>query len=431
VRDDFPKQTITEIAKGVGYRCSNPECTRPTVGANAAQDGLITIGVAAHICAASPGGPRYEPVQTREARRAKENGIWLCQNCGRLVDADAQKFTVEVLSGWKRSAQERAFRELVDPGVPAPTEEAVRVGSIIAADNMSGGGADFDELFAKIQAAARADMSAYKRSPIWSGESIELTLRLYDDHSAPPFSISKLPLAVEVAPEVTIVAPPGTGKTTTLMQLAEHVLAAKSIVPLYFRLGDWSAGSSSLLASLHQRSAFRNRNQDDVLRLAERGRVLLLLDGWNELDPATRKKLRIELDQIRRDCPYVRIVITTRRQVLDVPTSGPRIAIEPLSENQEMAIAHARFGGAGEKIVDDAWRTAGVRELIATPLYLSALLSSGSQGASPTTSIASTCNSSERRITVAPEGWLRSSAAVSWTWLGVFEDTWALSMSAK
>jgi hypothetical protein len=112
-----------------------------------------------------------------------------------------------------------------------------------------------------------------------------------------------------------------------------------------------------------------------VLRLAERGRVLLLLDGWNELDPATRKKLRIELDQIRRDCPYVRIVIATRRQMLDVPTSGPRIAIEPLSEDQEMAIAHARFGGAGEKIVDDAWRTAGVRELIAIPLFLSALLS--------------------------------------------------------
>jgi hypothetical protein len=228
-------------------------------------------------------------------------------------------------------------------------------------------------------------MSAYKRAPIWSGESIELTLRLYDDHSAPPFSISKLPLAVEVAPEVTIVAPPGTGKTTTLLQLAEHVLAAKSIVPLFFRLGDWSTGSSSLLSSLHQRYAFRNINQDDVLRLAERGRVLLLLDGWNEVDPATRKKLRIELDQIRRDCPYVRIVITTRRQMLDVPTSGPRVAIEQLSEDQEMAIAHGRFGGAGEKIVDDAWRTAGVRELIATPLYLSALLSGGSQGASPTT----------------------------------------------
>ena len=133
MRDDFPRQTISEIAKGVGYRCSNPECARPTVGANAAQDGIVTIGVAAHI-STSTGGPRYNLSQTRDAQRGNANGIWLCQNCVRLVDADSQKFTVEVLTGWKRAAQERAFRELVAPGMAAPTEEAARVGSITAAD---------------------------------------------------------------------------------------------------------------------------------------------------------------------------------------------------------------------------------------------------------------------------------------------------------
>jgi hypothetical protein len=116
VREDFPRQTITEIAKGVGYRCSNPDCGRPTVSANAAQDRTITIGVAAHIRAASPGGPRFDPAQSREARRGIDNGIWLCQNCGRLVDADPERFTIEVLVRWKREAQERAFRDLVVRG---------------------------------------------------------------------------------------------------------------------------------------------------------------------------------------------------------------------------------------------------------------------------------------------------------------------------
>jgi hypothetical protein len=54
---------------------------------------------------------------------------------------------------------------------------------------------------------------------------------------------------VEVAPEVTIIAPAGTGKTTTLLQLASHVLARNTIIPLFFRLGDWSAGSLGLLAA--------------------------------------------------------------------------------------------------------------------------------------------------------------------------------------
>jgi hypothetical protein len=53
-RDNFLQGTVTEIGKAVGYRCSNPDCRHPTVAANAKQDGIVTLGVAAHICAASP-----------------------------------------------------------------------------------------------------------------------------------------------------------------------------------------------------------------------------------------------------------------------------------------------------------------------------------------------------------------------------------------
>ena len=119
------------------------------------------------------------------------------------------------------------------------------------------------------------------------------------------------------------------------------MLAGKSIVPLYFRLSDVSNGNVGLLATLRQRSAFQNIEHDDLVALAERGRLLLVLDGWNEIDAAFRKQIRLDLDRIRRDWPHMRIVATTRRQVLDVPTGGPRIAIELLSEDQQMDIARA------------------------------------------------------------------------------------------
>jgi hypothetical protein len=379
VRDDFSKGTIREIAKGVGYRCSNPDCRRPTVGANAAQNGTIIIGVAAHICAASPGGPRYNAAQMSEERSSKDNGIWLCQNCGRLVDADPDKFTVDKLIEWKRDAQTRAFRELVAPN-PAFAGELARVEATIAADEQPVD-TGFEALFQTIHSAAAADLATYKRGPLWSADAVELALRIEGDKDAPSFSIGKLPLAVEVAPEVTIVAPPGTGKTTTLLQLAGYTLDAGSIVPLYFRLGDWSAGSTGLLASLAHRSAFRAISPEEIGAIAQRGRLLLLLDGWNELAPDAHKRLRVEIGQIRREWPDVRIVVTTRRQALDVPISGPRVDIEPLSEEQQIAIAEALYGSAAKTIVDNAWRTPGVRALIATPLYLSALLTSGLQNA--------------------------------------------------
>src|SRR5262249_3870652 len=156
-------------------------------------------------------------------------------------------------------------------------------------------------------------------------------------------------------------------------------------VPLYFRLGDWSAGSTGLLASLSQRAAFNGIDAAEFAELAARGRLLLLLGGWNELETGSGNRLRIEVTQIRRDWPNVRIIVKTRRQMRDVPIVGPRVEIEPLSEDQQIAIADARFGAAGRKIVDDAWRTAGIRELIGTPLYLSALLSGGAKGTSPAT----------------------------------------------
>lgn len=135
MRDDFSKGTIREIAKGVGYRCSNPDCRRPTVGANAAQDGTIIIGVAAHICAASPGGPRYNGAQTSEERHSKGNGLWLCQNCGRLVDADPDKFTVDTYNihpapvGGTRKA-------LFDLLSASPREAALAKRCLIAIDEL-------------------------------------------------------------------------------------------------------------------------------------------------------------------------------------------------------------------------------------------------------------------------------------------------------
>jgi hypothetical protein len=48
----------------------------------------FNIGVAAHITAASVGGPRYDASLKPKQRAAIENGIWLCQNCGTMIDRD-------------------------------------------------------------------------------------------------------------------------------------------------------------------------------------------------------------------------------------------------------------------------------------------------------------------------------------------------------
>ena len=112
MRDDFTRDTKDLLAKRVGFRCSNPGCRQLTSGPQADPSGAVNIGVAAHITAASPDGPRYDPTMTPEERVAPDNGIWLCQTDGKLIDNDEVRYTVKDLKAWKAQAEAAAAREL-------------------------------------------------------------------------------------------------------------------------------------------------------------------------------------------------------------------------------------------------------------------------------------------------------------------------------
>lgn len=112
MRDDFSNQIKELLAKRVGYLCSNPDCRQLTCGPQTEPTGSINIGVAAHITAASPGGPRYDGSLSPEQRKASNNGVWLCQKCAKLVDSDEVRYTVAKLNEWKKLAEAAALQEL-------------------------------------------------------------------------------------------------------------------------------------------------------------------------------------------------------------------------------------------------------------------------------------------------------------------------------
>src|SRR5580704_2606801 len=131
--DEFSDQVKRALAARVGHRCSNPECRAATSGPQDDPTRSVNVGVAAHITAASPGGPRYDPDLLPQERSAPSNGIWLCQNDGKLVDNDAARFTVDVLMKWKLDAEteakERVGRTYVSTTTTTPTMLAL--GSIV------------------------------------------------------------------------------------------------------------------------------------------------------------------------------------------------------------------------------------------------------------------------------------------------------------
>ena len=102
--DDFSEAVKRVLASRVGNQCSNPECRALTSGPQEDPAKAVNVGVAAHITAASPGGPRYDPELLPEERSGPGNGIWLCQNHAKLIDNDAARYTVDVLKKCKEDA---------------------------------------------------------------------------------------------------------------------------------------------------------------------------------------------------------------------------------------------------------------------------------------------------------------------------------------
>jgi len=115
-RDDFTQQIKDVLAQRVNFCCSR--CRAQTSGPRVDPRKSLNVGVAAHISAASTGGPRFRPEISSEDRRSVANGIWLCQTCAKLVDSDEERFTTSVLQGLKQKAEADAEERVGRPLSP-------------------------------------------------------------------------------------------------------------------------------------------------------------------------------------------------------------------------------------------------------------------------------------------------------------------------
>lgn len=398
-RDDFLAPTRRRIARRAGYLCSLPTCRRSTIGATSDGNGEIHIGVAAHICAAAEGGPRYDAKMTPEERSSAENGIWLCQDHAKAVDSIDPDFTVERLRMWKAQAQRDSWQRVLHGDGTSN-----RAGFILPA-----------EASLRVRKAAAADLDAFRRSGRWPKGGIALTLEVEGLNE--PISTAALAAALVNLDDLVVVAPPGTGKTTTLFQIAEALLAGGHATPVIVPLGAWSTGNESLLQSVLQRQPFRGLAEDDLRAVAARPGVVLLLDGWNELDSPARLRAATEVTRLSMDLPELGLVIATRKQTLDVPVNGQRVSVLPLCTDQQRALARAAHGDAGGRILDQAWRTPGVRELVTIPLYLESLLALPPGSPFPTTK-----EEVLRRFVAAHESDLARAEALARVTLGLHQS---------
>lgn len=164
-RDDFSPRTRRKLASRAGNVCSVPTCRLPTEGAALGDDAVVDVGIAAHITAAAPGGPRYDASFSPEERRHERNGIWCYAIHGRPDRCRRGAFHGRALAakeaggGLARAilALERTVQPISPDALDANNLATLRQLGLSAEETLAG-------VTARVRAAAQADVAAFKRA---------------------------------------------------------------------------------------------------------------------------------------------------------------------------------------------------------------------------------------------------------------------------
>lgn len=162
-RHNFSAKTVDILGKRVGFLCSNPDCRKLTIGPNIVQEKATIIGVAAHITAASPGGPRFDGSIDEKDRKSIENGIWLCVNCSTLIDKDPDQYPVQLLQTWKAEIEKEISDQL--KGIASTTATQKKL-AFLEVDLIWSGAMRLNRGY------SNKNRRIYGNNPIWAGDPL-------------------------------------------------------------------------------------------------------------------------------------------------------------------------------------------------------------------------------------------------------------------
>jgi hypothetical protein len=109
---------------------------------------------------------------TTEIRVSIDNGLWLCQNCAKLVDNDALAYSVEILRAWRTLAEATSKSE-IERGIAVAVD-----------DRFARAERDMPELIAEMRVDLKGSPLARRFVCMKKGWSVwtDALRYFYDDH---------------------------------------------------------------------------------------------------------------------------------------------------------------------------------------------------------------------------------------------------------
>lgn len=126
-RISFSEDTKEIIRRRAGFRCCM--CDKTLVGPGATSSDYVELGQCAHIYAAKPDGPRGQAHLTENQLKSPENGLYLCNNCHKLVDGklSEKKYKAEQLLQIKAIHEYKIAVEMGNDVIPLNWVKRIKI----------------------------------------------------------------------------------------------------------------------------------------------------------------------------------------------------------------------------------------------------------------------------------------------------------------
>ena len=242
---------------------------------------------------------------------------------------------------------------------------------------------DLDATAAKARGVVNARLPELRSVHHVPPDPVELTLTEVEER--PAFSESRLNVRqlagrVRAGGRILLRGTAGAGKTCTLLQLSESLANDEwGTVPVYLSGADWALDARDLKTYAGEELSL---TADEWTALHEDGRLVVILNGWNEIPTAWMANAERYLRELARRSPKATLIISTRDGNEEAPPFRPDLVLHvtDLDDGQRETVIRA----AGISDPDGlllSIRTQPELDIITrTPLFLATAISAVHRG---------------------------------------------------
>ena len=176
---------------------------------------------------------------------------------------------------------------------------------------------------------------------------------------------------------------PGAGKTITLLQVADYLVNETPFIPIFISLSHFARIRQNVLSYLEDRSCFRARRiaANELATLNSSGRLVFLLNGWNEISSDHLQEAEEALRALVSSSPHSYIFLTTRTgSSLRHFSKTQTLQIEPLSFDQRRQVFEETNQRLTEETIRRIEQNTTLDRVTRTPLFLYGVIQIANQG---------------------------------------------------